>query len=161
MAARFQPPISPCSEELSPEELAGDILSRGATGLTVSGGEPFEQAEELKTLLSLLAAKSYADVIVYSGYSGEKLARSHPWIKDYVACLIDGSFERDKPTDSAWRGSANQSALIFRHRELYEGWLRSRKGELQIASRGDNLYLIGIPKIGDAEKLLGSNNGLD
>ena len=161
MARRFQPRTSPFCEIISPEELANDILKSGARGVTISGGEPFEQSEELKILLSLLAKAGVDDIIIYSGGDGEDLLRDNPWLMSLAGCLIEGSFRRDLPTEAAWKGSENQRALIFRNQSLYADWLRARKGELQLATHRGNLFLIGVPKIGDAEKLLGANNGSD
>lgn len=161
MARRFQPRTSPFSESASPEELAKYILESGASGATISGGEPFEQADELKTLLFILSKGGLDDIIIYSGGNGDDLLREHPWVKSLAGCLIDGAFRRDLPTEAAWKGSENQRALIFRNPSLYETWLRSRKGELQVANRGENLFLIGVPRIGDAEKILGENSGPD
>lgn len=44
-----------------------------ADGVTISGGEPFDQPAALKSLLMDLRARSSADILVYSGYALETL----------------------------------------------------------------------------------------
>lgn len=155
MATHFQARDSPFAENISPDDLARDIRLSGAAGVSISGGEPFEQAEELHALLKLLAQAGIEDIIIYSGATLEDLCRQYPWITVLASCLIDGAFMRNMPTWDGWRGSANQRVSIFRHQSLYENWLRTPKGQLQLARHGDNTFMLGIPRIEDAEKLLG------
>src|SRR4051812_39296619 len=44
-----------------------------ADGITVSGGEPFDQPEALRVLLSALRERHCGDCLVYSGYPIEEL----------------------------------------------------------------------------------------
>ena len=112
-------------------------------------------------LLALLAKAGLEDIIIYSGHMAEDLLKAHPWLPRLSACLIDGPFMRGLPTEAAWKGSANQRAWIFKKPTLYAEWLGSAKGRLQAARKGGALCLIGIPRIGDAEKLLGRSDGSD
>lgn len=159
MAQSFQPPSSPDCEELAPRELLADIVARRPEGVTISGGEPFEQPEELKSLLLLLRAAGIMDIIIYSGFSGECLLELCPWLPRLASCLIDGPFVDSLPTEAGWKGSGNQRAWIFRYFPAYADWLAAPKGRLQPARQGQNLYLLGIPRMGDAARLLGRNHG--
>lgn len=43
-----------------------------ADGITVSGGEPFDQREALFELLARLRALTAADILVFTGYDGNR-----------------------------------------------------------------------------------------
>lgn len=85
-------------------------------GVTIIGGEPFDQAESLAALVVKLKAKNY-HLTVYSGYVIENLlARENESVNlilDNTDLLIDGAFKGEL-SDSAgeYRGSSNQR-LIF------------------------------------------------
>ena len=159
MARSFQDAAAPSAEELEPAALAREIWASGARAATISGGEPFEQGEALKILLDCLRGYGMRDIIVYSGFEGGELLEKHPWLPSRVACLIDGAFREDLPDEAAFRGSANQRAWIFRDGPRYAAWLNERKGRLQTAVSGHNLYLLGVPRVGDARRLLELDNG--
>lgn len=96
------------------EEAKKDPLLKG---ITLSGGEPFEQAEAL-SYLAQLAHENGLNVMTYTGYTYEKIVESFnrrpDWEKllkqtDY---LVDGPFvlsERDLLLH--FRGSRNQRLL--------------------------------------------------
>ena len=48
-----------------------------ADGLTVSGGEPFEQPQALERLLCWWRLQHAGDILVFSGYSWEHLSSQH------------------------------------------------------------------------------------
>lgn len=100
------------------DEIVAEIdRNRGRhDGVTVLGGEPFDQAESLQTLVENLKAKNY-HVIVYSGYTLESLlARESENVNRILAnidLLIDGAFDRSLSKNAGeYRGSSNQQ-LIF------------------------------------------------
>lgn len=114
------------------------------TGVTISGGEPFEQAVVLGKLIQKLAP-IIPDILIFSGYTREEWEKNHPWIKN-IACLVDGSYEEDNQCDEAWRGSGNQNMIIYSKEfiESYEEWKKTKKGPLQLARNVGRV--LGIPK---------------
>jgi anaerobic ribonucleoside-triphosphate reductase activating protein len=85
-------------------------------GVTVLGGEPFDQTDALAKLVERLKVKGY-HVAVYSGYRLEELfARKSEGVERALAntdLLIDGAFVRELARDAGeYRGSSNQR-LIF------------------------------------------------
>lgn len=98
----------------STDELMEDIARNPyIDGITLSGGEPFDQPEELLSLLCALKEKHY-HVIAFSGYTFEQLLAK----KDTAACLnhidvlIDGEYMSSKRTLSLrFRGSSNQRVI--------------------------------------------------
>lgn len=88
------------------------------TGLTISGGEPFEQAAACAELAKRARNKGL-NVWVYSGYLYEDLAdRDDPDTKallKYADVLVDGPYvESLRSLDLPWRGSENQRMIDLR-----------------------------------------------
>ena len=84
-------------------------------GITVTGGEPFQQPSALAALLTTLKARGI-HVMVYTGYTLEALLRrSEPEIRAALACtdlLCDGPFVAALAEGAGeWRGSRNQSLI--------------------------------------------------
>ena len=85
-------------------------------GVTLTGGEPFEQVEGVFELAQLLKAEGY-DLWIYSGYLFEDLMAGHPHEKapDLLALcdvLVDGPFvEALHSYDLNWAGSSNQRVI--------------------------------------------------
>jgi len=86
-------------------------------GVTLSGGEPFAQAEAL-VLVAAEAKKRGLSVVTYTGYRLEKLLEmgaQNPAIIELLHrtdILVDGPFEQDRrDIDLAFRGSGNQRLI--------------------------------------------------
>lgn len=111
---------------LSIQEIFSDYLSRPhLRGLTLSGGEPFEQAAAGAEIAKLVH-EAGGDVLIYTGYLLETLqskARTDSSIAallDAADYLIDGPFvlaERD--LSLAFRGSRNQKL----YRKANQEWV--------------------------------------
>lgn len=98
---------------VDPLELGARIASApGLEGVSVLGGEPFQQATAVAALCRVVQAAGRT-VMVYSGYTLEELrAQRAPEVSELlgtVDVLADGRFERDNPERRRrWLGSANQ-----------------------------------------------------
>lgn len=104
--------------EVSVDEIVGMMERNPLTdGLTLSGGEPFLQAEEC----ALLASKTHElglNVWCYSGYIYEELLEEAEKDDDYarllgqIDVLVDGMFVNNQKTlNLKWRGSSNQRLI--------------------------------------------------
>ena len=136
------------------DEAAERMLSCGCDRATISGGEPFDQIEALSALLQRI--ERIPDILVYSGYTKEKILREHPDAIGRIAALVDGAFELGRPTEAVWKGSENQMLTVFRGEfaARYESWAAERKGRLQFARRGGEVRLLGLPRQEDLPALL-------
>ena len=91
------------------------------SGITLSGGEPFEQAEALCALAE--GAKALGkNVMTYTGYVFEDLlARNDHWtdrLLDLTDTLVDGPYKEElRDLELQFRGSANQRLLDRAARE--------------------------------------------
>ena len=85
-------------------------------GITITGGEPFLQAEELSLLIEMLTTLT-SDILVYSGYTFQELKLMNDPCVDSVirniAVLIDGKYIEEKNTGLPLRGSSNQEIIIL------------------------------------------------
>ena len=102
--------------EAAVEELAEQLLSNPLTGgLTLSGGEPFCQAEECAALAAIAREKGL-NVWVYTGYTYERLLSGEVpgalALLGQTDVLVDGPFLLARKSYAAlFRGSANQRLI--------------------------------------------------
>lgn len=152
-------------EELVREsrKLAGETID----GITITGGEPFDQPEALAALLVALTewrAGAAFDVLCYSGYPLKQLRQQHGAILERLDALIPEPFADRRPTDRAWRGSANQPLvpLSDRGRARYADPAAGAP-RMQVSVTDNTIWLIGIPKRRDMQAVrdLVSERGLD
>lgn len=80
-------------------------------GVTISGGEPFSQKEELLTLVKEIR-KTNLNIMVYTGYTFENLINSDSITKEILSnidYLVDGPFIlKERDLELIFRGSRNQ-----------------------------------------------------
>jgi anaerobic ribonucleoside-triphosphate reductase activating protein len=125
-------------------------------GVTVSGGEPFDQWEATRGMLERFASFGIRDVLVYTGYDISALAGLREKIAPLAAAVVDSPFKLGEDTEVAWKGSENQTLSIFRpeFEGVYGEWARSAKGALQVAVSGNRVVSIGIPRQSDAGAIM-------
>ncbi len=98
--------------EVDVEVLCAEVLAVGSAieGLTLLGGEPFEQAEPAAELARRVRAHGLS-VVVFSGYTREEL-EARPDARGLLAAtdlLVDGRFDARRPERARrWVGSTNQ-----------------------------------------------------
>ena len=142
------------------------VATQGLDGVTISGGEPFEQPEALGALLDGLQAwRSEAtldfDVLAYSGMPLRRLQRDHADLLARLDAIIPEPFVEKQPVTHVWRGSGNQPllALSERGQVRYADWLgataESQTKRMQIQVSDGRVWAIGIPARGDMQALEG------
>ena len=104
------------------EQTSGHVLD----GVTISGGEPFEQPEALGRLLQGLARWRERqhldfDILCYSGYPLATLRARHGALLEKMDAVIAEPFVDALPGDHPWCGSSNQKLvpLSTRGRQRY------------------------------------------
>ncbi|HEX7642109.1 MAG TPA: 4Fe-4S single cluster domain-containing protein [Burkholderiaceae bacterium] len=141
-------------------ELAGDAFD----GVTISGGEPFDQPAALSALLDGLAhwresLASDFDILCYSGYPLARLQKKHARLLQKLDALIPEPFVENLPMSHLWRGSANQPliALSERGTRKYSAHVDAAAAEtgkqMQIMVEGSKVWFVGIPARGDMQAL--------
>lgn len=127
--------------------LAWEILLSGAEGLTISGGEPFLQAEALAELIRTVRRKRDLGVIVYTGYVYEELladpaARA---LLEETDLLIDGPYVKELDDGKSLRGSSNQRVLTLTERYREELSLYGRpERPTEAFAHGAEVHYVGV-----------------
>lgn len=121
-------------------------------GITISGGEPFLQFNEVKRLVERLKATTDLDVMIYTGYTVEELrARLGNGFSTFlttVDILVDGEYVDSENTGSMYRGSDNQRILFGteKYRAYAERIARAKYRPLSFEIGSDGaIFLIGLP----------------
>ncbi len=127
-------------------------VSRRLDGLTITGGEPFEQARALAELLrQIRAARPHWSVLVYSGHTLASLRRrgaEAEALLGQIDVLIDGPYRSDRPARHPLAGSGNQAVHLLTERG--RGMLKHIKAlpmgqaNLGFGTLDDEDWLIGV-----------------
>ena len=140
------------------DEIVRLAARTGATGLSVTGGEPFQQAAALPELIAAVRrrwpADEPADVLVFTGYAAAAAQRRGSELWDAADIVIAGPYRRDRPSDHPLLGSANQTI----HAPTALGQERlatisSARARLQVSVADGQLSLVGMPDPGDLTRL--------
>jgi len=123
-----------------------------ADGVTISGGEPFEQPEALFELLTMIRSAHSGDILVFSGFERDFLL-PHPVITDgLVDVLVSGPYRSEIGQTLTLRGSDNQriDLLTPLARERYPIDIDSRLWEsprrMDFFPTDTTLFMAGIPE---------------
>jgi anaerobic ribonucleoside-triphosphate reductase activating protein len=136
----------------------------GFAGITISGGEPFDQPQGLHALLSALHAwrekiNGDFDILCYSGYPLRTLEAKHSGILNMLDAVIPEPYIENAPPVGVWCGSANQRIVPLSERgkikyaEYVDAALAEQGKQMQMAVEGGRVWMIGIPARGDMDKL--------
>lgn len=142
-------------------EMVNAVLKKHTVdGITISGGEPFEQAEELGDFLEKISPK-VKDILLYTGYTIEQIKSIKPVatekILKNISVLIDGEYREEENHGHALKGSENQrihygsSEIRQRYEQYITAWSK-RKG-IQNFVVSDGIFTVGIPERGFVRKL--------
>lgn len=130
-----------------------------ADGITISGGEPFDQFDALLQMLVGLRQRTAADILVYSGHPLEKLQPMLDQARDLIDALISDPYLEQADQSLALRGSDNQRLTLL------TALGRSRLASLERASTPADkvldlmfdatgtVWMAGIPHRGDLLRL--------
>jgi anaerobic ribonucleoside-triphosphate reductase activating protein len=112
-------------------------------GLTVSGGEPLEQAPALASLLGPLRRETRLSAILFTGLRWDRVLAlpEAPSILASVDVVLPGPYDRSSPPAGDLRGTAAKSARFLTGR-YGPGDLRSPPAEVFVTAEG-NLELSG------------------
>lgn len=139
----------------TPGELAERVRAvTDIEGLTISGGEPFQQNPvAMRSFLEQIRTHSSLSVMLYTGYRLGELRkdpeRAH--LLELLDILVDGPYREDLDHGELWRGSSNQHIHVLTPR--YRAWGREMSGKygrpLEVAFQdGLNFNFTGIPPRG-------------
>lgn len=152
---------APGKGETTVEEIlaASEPWLAQADGVTVSGGEPFDQPAALAELLRGLRARFSGDILVYSGHPAEKLGLDA--FAGLIDALICDPFRIEAPQTLALRGSDNQrllwltqlGAARFASFERPLDPPQEAAFDLMFEPASGEVFLTGVPRRGDLQRL--------
>ena len=136
----------------------------GLDGITISGGEPFDQPQALAALLDALHQWRHSagldfDILCYSGYPLTTLQKRHAKLLARLDALIPEPYVDTLPLSHLWRGSQNQPLIALsplgelRYAPYIEALAEAFTKRIQIQLDGERLWSIGIPARGDMAAL--------
>lgn len=137
------------TRETDVRTLYGIVSDTVHDGVTISGGEPFDQASELAELVRLLREGGTDDILVYSGYTLEEIeARDDPsceYVLGNIAVLVDGPYVAGLPS-TRLSGSANQNVRVLdpAFEGTYRSYMEGPRG-LDTFVSYEERHTVGIP----------------
>jgi anaerobic ribonucleoside-triphosphate reductase activating protein len=149
-------------EPMEPAEIVEWLDSLGSVdGVSVSGGEPFQQAEALAELLGAIVewrGNRPVDVLAFSGYAWPRLAAEPAFAPALDRCdaVVAGPYVDARNTGAPLRGSDNQRIVVLTAlgTARYGAGVDLPPRRMQVASDGDRIRLIGIPQRGDLDRVV-------
>jgi len=140
------------------------VAKDGLDGVTISGGEPFDQPKALAALLTQLDAWRTADgldfdILCYSGYPLKTLEKKHAKLLARLDALIPEPYADGRPLGALWRGSDNQTLVPLsargtaRYADSVAAPQASEDKRMQVSVEDGKLWMIGIPQRGDMAAL--------
>jgi len=156
----ISPELQPFIGTETDEELLSNIIIKIAEkndckGITISGGEPFEQSKALLKLLKILRNK-FEDILVYTGLKLNDIqnnlyGENAKMCLSYIDVLIDGEYiDELNSKDCVLRGSSNQEIHFLNKKNylLYKEYIRQGR-VLQSFVHGKDTIVTGIKNKGD------------
>lgn len=138
------------------EDLFSRIAALGERieGVTVSGGEPFQQRGPVLELLRLLRARTSLSAILFTGYSYDEVRRmpGAAELPSLLDVLVAGRYERELRRARGLRGSANKTVHLFTGRYALAELDEVPEAEVIIRPDGE-LVVSGIDPPGLARAL--------
>lgn len=144
--------------EVEADGLAKRILAtQGLEGLSVLGGEPFEQAAAVAEVAKRVRAAGLS-VMVYSGFTlAELRARANAGVEGTAALLgeidllVDGRYEQSTPEkERRWLGSSNQVMHFLTPRYQPDDSRFLAPNTLELRFENGELTINGWPGAADA-----------
>lgn len=137
--------------KLNLDEVLPNYRVDASGGVTVSGGEPFEQTEDLAKLVEYFNGIGIEDILIYTGYTFEELqaigSDSVNYVLSHIAVLVDGPYvEQLNSQKSNIKGSENQRVLFLnaKFKDKYEKYMRDER-KMQEMKVGNIHLAMGIP----------------
>ncbi len=117
-------------------------------GITITGGEPFLQPDELLSLVEKIRKAGISDILIYTGFSFEELSENPVTKKilDLSGAVVDGEYIDELNNNKGIKGSDNQRLFVIDKSlgERYKDFETSKR-QSEIINNGGKIWSIGIP----------------
>ena len=133
--------------EVAVSVLAAELAASGASGLTLSGGEPMQQSAASLALLEAARALGLS-TLMFSGYALAELQAlpRGPDVLAHLDVLIDGRYVAGERLGAGLRGSANQRVHLLTPRHTLAEIEATPEAEVLISPTGE-VVLTGVNPI--------------
>jgi anaerobic ribonucleoside-triphosphate reductase activating protein len=106
-------------------------------GLTISGGEPLQQAPSLLALLEgLNQLLPFWDILLYTGYSVEEFEEPMRQAVSYCDCVVSGRFVKEQVAGAGGLLSSTNQRLLFPRGRISATEVQARQWELELLPGG-------------------------
>lgn len=107
-------------------------------GLTISGGEPLDQAEGLAALLHRIRSETRYSIVLFSGYPWEMIAQTPAWFEcaRMADIVLAGPYIQNQHLAAGLRGSANKTCRFITNRYTQSDLDRLPEAEVWIDLNG-------------------------
>lgn len=130
-----------------------------ADGITISGGEPFDQPEALFELTARIRDLLETDILVFTGYEWNAVSDQVAGSPGLIDALVSGPFAREETQTLALRGSDNQELHLLTPlgKARFASFDRTLKAtdqtlDVMFDENGD-VWFAGIPRRDDFGRL--------
>jgi len=97
-----------------PIDIINKIRALEIDGITITGGDPLEQADILDLLILLYNLNLPKGIILFSGFTIDEINNSSlRKCLNYIDVLIDGRYIDEQRISSGLKGSGNQNIIYF------------------------------------------------
>lgn len=130
-----------------------------ADGVTISGGEPFDQPEALLHLLRAIKSRFSGDVLTFSGHAFEAVSKLLSQESGLIDALITDPYDASASQTLELRGSDNQRLHCLTNLGLerfgdYQDREFEREPRLDVMfDENGAAWFAGIPRRGDFTRL--------
>jgi anaerobic ribonucleoside-triphosphate reductase activating protein len=131
-------------------------------GITITGGEPFDQYPQLMALSTMLKRKTKLNILCYSGYYLTEIETKFP-DKAFYQCvdyLIDGRYDKNLASEDSLKGSENQSIYSFSKGKALKTGIDNSIKLWSLKCEKEMVYMAGIPGNNEMETLFQSLSSL-
>ena len=137
------------------DEVVEKVLAQeDIEGITLSGGEPFEQEEGLAELCRRLRRERDLTFMSYSGFKLEELERRPAGLLAELDILVDGPFVESLGGEFRWRGSSNQRIHFLSPRYTHLAALPDVGAGVEVhVGPAGQVFWAGVPEPGFAQRL--------
>lgn len=138
------------------EALVERIRQDDLSGVTLTGGEPFQQADACAALLARIvgAVTRPLDVVVFTGYPHRVAARISPALVSLADGLVCGRYRRELPGNELLLGSTNQE-IVWAGPDAerrFAAWRDTNPPRLEAMVDDQDVYLVGVPSPTDLDR---------
>lgn len=146
---------------MEPSSLAETLARSGLDGVTISGGEPFQQVDALTELCNELRKQGVDSIVVFSGYSLAELQGlpGSSAVLSTVDAVIAGRYQVKEATGGSMMASSNQRLHLLTQRHTPDDFECGGEVEITIAPDGQ-VTMTGFPShaLANALKKMGSES---